>query len=463
MSKIATVMIVVTSYSIRGQFQVEESHPKCGERQCVVISKCPSILRLVLEVKSGSSKAKRQLLSSQCGFERTLPKVCCDVESKVTERPRIFVDSGRERSPLLSPKRNKENSSTTESSTVIAASKITPRASTSTLETRPSSNRDPPPFTTPSPSDKRPTMTNSPPPVFISRTRPTSPVEKLSRVDERLSRLGAKENLAKLNHPKCGVRNSLNTRITFGLTASPGQFPWVASLMYSNRQGTKVPLCGGALISEQHVLTAAHCDASQSGFSLSSVVLGLTDISSEVVAAPGIELKIARVVRHPKFRRNPVAEMDIALIKLVRPVQFSAMIIPICLFPGISDLELDEVENPARGLVVAGWGRTESAKNSDLLQYTFLKPVDRKTCMAGYSNIPGLKILESQLCAQGAGSTDSCTGDSGGPLMAQTKDNTWYLAGVVSFGTLTCDSSLPGIYTRTSSFYQWILDTMRTV
>ena len=43
-------MIVVTSYSVRGQFQVEESHPKCGERQCVVISKCPSILRLVLEV-----------------------------------------------------------------------------------------------------------------------------------------------------------------------------------------------------------------------------------------------------------------------------------------------------------------------------------------------------------------------------------------------------------------------------
>ena len=55
--------------------------------------------------------------------------------------------------------------------------------------------------------------------------------------------------------------------------------------------------------------------------------------------------------------------------------------------------------------------------------------------------------------------TDSCSGDSGGPLMART--DKWYLTGLVSFGTNECDSSLPGVYTRVSFFLDWILETLR--
>merc|ERR1719474_1470271 len=131
--------------------------------------------------------------------------------------------------------------------------------------------------------------------------------------------------------------------------------------------------------------------------------------------------------------------MDIAIIKLSRTVRFTDRIRPICLFHP----ELDEVENPPNGLIVAGWGRTEKERSSDLLQYTFLEPVPMRQCQAEYGiagkegklgPITNLEILKSQLCAQGVGATDSCTGDSGGPLMAQV-GNTWYLAGVVSFGT----------------------------
>jgi len=63
-----------------GQFQMEESHPKCGSRECVVISNCSALLQLVFQAKSGNQEAKTELLERQCGFERSLPKVCCERE-----------------------------------------------------------------------------------------------------------------------------------------------------------------------------------------------------------------------------------------------------------------------------------------------------------------------------------------------------------------------------------------------
>jgi len=216
-------------------------------------------------------------------------------------------------------------------------------------------------------------------------------------------------------------------------------------------------------VSSQHVITAAHCDASQGGFSLSSVILGQTDISAPV-ELPGLEIDIEKVVRHPQYSTNPVAEMDIAIIKLVQPLLFTDRIRPVCLYSPNSE----EVEDPVNDLVVAGWGRTERARSSSTLQFTFLDSVPRAKCQSVYTvaekegrlgPITDFIILESQLCAQGSGATDSCSGDSGGPLMAQV-GSTWYLAGVVSFGTQQCDSSLPGVYTRVQHFHQWIQTTL---
>jgi len=219
-------------------------------------------------------------------------------------------------------------------------------------------------------------------------------------------------------------------------------------------------LCGGALISSRHVLTAAHCDASQSGFTLSSVRLGQVNIASSV-ELPGVDVGVARVVSHPEFRQSPVAIFDIAVIFLERPVPLTDHIRPLCIHHPDPDL----VADPPGELIVAGWGRTERASSSPLLQFTGLQPINRTACQEEYNKaaakgklgpgINSLTLLESQLCARGQSATDSCSGDSGGPLMAVLKGR-WYLAGVVSFGTQRCDSSLPGVYTRVSSFWQWI-------
>lgn len=265
-----------------------------------------------------------------------------------------------------------------------------------------------------------------------------------------------------LNSAECGTRTALTLRITFGQDASPGQFPWAASLQYRRRAGGRaVPLCGGALVSSRHVVTAAHCHATQSGFQLSSVRLGQVDISGPV-AGPGQELPVHSVLSHPGFTQSPVAIMDIALVLLQHLVTFTDHVRPVC-------LHHPDLARPDGALTVAGWGRTHRATSSPLLQFTTLAAVPRAECQAEYSQaaargelgpgIPALALLPSQLCARGPAGTDSCSGDSGGPLMMAV-DNVWYLAGVVSFGTQRCDSSLPGVYTALHSFWGWLESAM---
>jgi len=87
--------------------QSQQGHPKCGSSDCVIISSCPSFLKLVTQMKSGNHAAKRKVMSSQCGFERSLPKVCCDrnvqkssTKSPILEHvptPAAFVQTARRR------------------------------------------------------------------------------------------------------------------------------------------------------------------------------------------------------------------------------------------------------------------------------------------------------------------------------------------------------------------------------
>ena len=290
-------------------------------------------------------------------------------------------------------------------------------------------------------------------------------------------------NFSVLNAPGCGGGGltDLFTRITFGSSAKSGQFPWLAALVYRNSRGSGVPLCGAALVSTQHLITAAHCTGAQAGFRLASAILGQTDLAAKV-SLPGLEVDIARVVSHPEFAQDPVAVNDLAVVKLVRPVSLTDHIRPICLY------QPPESEFPAaEEFTVAGWGRTERARSSSVLQYTHLQGVTAEVCSVQYSRagargqlgpLSELIIRESQICAQGDEGTDSCSGDSGGPLMRQVRCHNcwrkinmfgfqvgakWFLTGVVSFGTNECDSSLPGVYTSIKHFHDWILKTMISI
>jgi secreted trypsin-like serine protease len=131
---------------------------------------------------------------------------------------------------------------------------------------------------------------------------------------------------------------------------------------------------------------------------------------------------------------------------------------PACVFHRDSD----QLDNPGKdGFEVAGWGRTETGKTTNYLQWLAFTRIPPDTCQrTRRENRPDFLLPESQLCATGDEGS-ACNGDSGGPMVTRMGLK-WYLAGIVSFGTSTCDSSAPGFYTRVASFYGWMEKNIRT-
>lgn len=276
----------------------------------------------------------------------------------------------------------------------------------------------------------------------------------------------------------CGT--SVNDRIVNGNETVVFQFPWVALLMYRNieEDGELIGNCGGSLISDRYVVTAAHCLAKTDHLKLEVVRLGEHRLSTArdcnnytsggVVeldcAEPVEDVAIEDVIVHEQYRpRRKFSGNDIGMIRLARKVTFQDHIQPICL-PFSATLK----EVLLSDYIVAGWGFTENDTRADVLMWAKMPRVDLKTCQQLIDSISKkhkITLGEGQLCAGGRNLVDSCQGDSGGPLMypAQYRNQTRYLLfGVVSFGLEQCGvTNFPGVYTRVGAYLSWILSKMR--
>ncbi|NWQ63422.1 CTRL protease, partial [Neopipo cinnamomea] len=239
----------------------------------------------------------------------------------------------------------------------------------------------------------------------------------------------------------CGVPDvspsvAYSERIINGQTAVPGSWPWQVSLQ--TRTGSH--FCGGSLINQYWVVTAAHCNFNPNAH---VVVLGEYDLSS---SAEAIQVKTVSVaITNPGWNPNTMNN-DITLLRLSTPARLGSRVAPICLAP--ANLVLP---NNARA-VTTGWGRTNpnSQGLATALQQVVVPLISQSQCMQYWGN----RITSAMICAGGAGAT-SCQGDSGGPLVYQSA-NGWMLIGIVSWGTSNCNTHTPAVYTRVSHFRNWI-------
>ncbi|XP_041960225.1 uncharacterized protein LOC121718887 isoform X2 [Alosa sapidissima] len=250
----------------------------------------------------------------------------------------------------------------------------------------------------------------------------------------------------------CG-RAPLNTRIVGGQDAPAGNWPWQASLHFVLSGVLSSFLCGGSLINEQWVLSAASCFSSISSSDL-EVYLGRQN--QEGSNPNEVKRTVSRIITHPSF--NPVTrDNDIALLRLSAPVTFTNFISPVCLAASGS-VFLNGVDS-----WVTGWGDVaegEPLPSPGTLKEVEVAVTENTQCQSLYEAVP-FTVTDNMICAgKLAGGKDLCKGDSGGPLVSQ-QDSVWVQSGIVSLEG--CAQPNPtGVYTRVSRYESWINSEIST-
>ena len=231
-------------------------------------------------------------------------------------------------------------------------------------------------------------------------------------------------------------------KIVGGQPARKDQFPWQVSLMVSwIADPYYAHFCGGSLIDEAWILTAAHCvDRLQPR----DVIIKAGVVS---LAETGMRANVQRILVHQDYVSADQGD-DIALLQLYQPLPLGG---------DASTIALMTLETEGRDLVkdatvtAIGWGaKTEGGQTSLQLNYVDVPYVERNRC-----NLPVSydgAITETMICAgKSAGGEDACQGDSGGPLSLGAEQ-----AGIVSWGEGCARANKFGIYTRVSAYADWI-------
>lgn len=235
-------------------------------------------------------------------------------------------------------------------------------------------------------------------------------------------------------------------RVVGGRPADPNEWPWLAALVYPEGDS----FCGGTLISDTYVITAAHCVVGQKKADI-QVKLGEYDFAVE-----GETNDRAYAIENIKMHESYSTETqdnDIAIIKLAAPSTINKSVWPICLPPPQKEFTNERA-------FVVGWGTIYyGGQSSDTLLEANIRVWDTNVCKANYAKVRK-PLTDSMMCA-GDDKKDACQGDSGGPLNCKDPvTGRWQLCGVVSWGLFCAEPEYPGVYTTVNKFLPWIRDNM---
>ncbi len=233
------------------------------------------------------------------------------------------------------------------------------------------------------------------------------------------------------------------SRIVDGSIVSSSDSSWRAIV---SLQSNTTHICGGTLISPKWVLSAGHCVVNDNNEITPVSHLSILNGSYQLYSNDMRRYGVAQLILYPYY--NPIAkDGDIVLIELAESINLSS-------FPSIKKgLNLYN----GRDSMIAGWGSINQSSTdvSSLLREAKVPIVDRDSCNSylAYND----KVTTNMICAgYMSGGSDSCAGDSGGPLISYDSGEA-YLIGITSWGRGCGERYHPGIYTNIDRYYDWII------
>ncbi|KAM5303530.1 trypsin [Glossophaga mutica] len=221
-------------------------------------------------------------------------------------------------------------------------------------------------------------------------------------------------------------------KIVGGYTCGRNSIPYQVSL------NSGYHFCGGSLINNQWVVSAAHCYKSRIQVRLGEYNIELAEGNEQFIDA-------AKIIRHPKYNAKTM-DNDIMLIKLKSPATLNSRVATVSLPKSCASVGTQ--------CLISGWGNTQSSgSNYPKLPQCLDAPIlSDSACRKAYPD----QITNNMICLGFLeGGKDSCQGDSGGPVVCKGQ-----LQGVVSWGYGCAQKNRPGVYTKVCNYVSWIKNTI---